>query len=138
MAFTRIKDDEVRIKKYLQESTEQGQYMISVPGNGLAPDYIEDPHSRLEKWGANLADNAIDLESDLRGLTRQLNRDEVSKGVHNGHSVDVEDRQYSKVNNKGTEQSRATHPAWWHREEQQYRSENLLFSDPQDLSLIHI
>ena len=35
MSFTRFHDDPARIQKQLQESTDQGNYMINVPGNAL-------------------------------------------------------------------------------------------------------
>ena len=35
MAFTRFHDDPCRIQKYLEETTNIGNYGISVPGNGL-------------------------------------------------------------------------------------------------------
>lgn len=131
MSFTRIKDDDARVKKTLEESLGTGTYMLSVPGNGMNPDYMEDPHIRLEKWGGNLDNNAIDLESDLRGMTRTVNRDEVPKNTHLTHQVDRLDGEMSRLNSKSTDQSRATNPTWWHKEEQQYRPD-VLFYNPQD------
>ena len=75
MAFTRYHDDECRIEKQLQESTDQGRYMLNVPGNGVNMPFIDDPHIRMQYWGANLTNNTVNLESDLRGLTRRINRD---------------------------------------------------------------
>ena len=72
MSFTRFHDDPARIEKQLQESTEQGEYMLNVPGNGVKPCYIKDPFIRMQKWGANLQTNSINLESDLRGITRTI------------------------------------------------------------------
>ena len=92
---------------------------------------MEDPHIRLEKWGANLDNNAIDLESDLRGMTRTVNRDEVPKNTHLTHQVDRIERGMSRLNSSATDQSRATNPTWWHKEEQQYRPD-ILFYNPQD------
>ena len=57
MAFTRFHDDPSRIQKYLEETTNIGNYVINVPGNGISPFYIEDPHIRAQKWGANLSNN---------------------------------------------------------------------------------
>ena len=131
MAFTRIKDDDIRVKKKLEESVGPGTYMLSVPGNGMNPDYMEDPHVRLEKWAGNLDNNAIDLESDLRGMTRNLNRDEIPKNTHLTHQVDRIERQMSRLNSQTEDQSRVTNPTWWHREEQQYRPQ-ILFYNPQD------
>jgi hypothetical protein len=75
MAFTRFKYDEARTKKELQQSTDPGRWVMNVPGNGDTPYYIEDPHIRIQNWGANMRTNAINLESDLLGVNRKLNRD---------------------------------------------------------------
>ena len=75
MAFTRFKYDDSRTKKELQQSTDQGRWILNVPGNGDKPCYMEDPQIRIQKWGANLRTNTIDLESDLRGVNRILTRD---------------------------------------------------------------
>lgn len=131
MSFTRIKDDDVRVKKALEEAVGPGTYMLSVPGNGMNPDYMEDPHIRLEKWGGNLDNNAIDLESDLRGMTRTVNRDEIPKNTHLTHQVDRIESNMSRLNSTTTDQSRVTNPTWWHKDEQQYRPD-ILFYNPQD------
>jgi hypothetical protein len=77
MAFTRFHDDPCRIIKQVQESTDPGSYYLNVPGNGLKPHYLNNSFVRLEKWGGNLSDNPVALESDLRGLTRKLTRDHI-------------------------------------------------------------
>ena len=58
MASTRFNYDSGRTIKHLQQSTGPGRYMLNVPGNGDKPEYMEDPHIRLEKWGGNLDNNA--------------------------------------------------------------------------------
>ena len=55
MAFTRFHDDSCRIQKYLEETTNIGNYEINVPGNGINMPFINDPHLRMQKWGANLS-----------------------------------------------------------------------------------
>ena len=75
MSFTRFHDDPARIQKQMEQMTYSGKYMMNVPGNGANMNFHEDPHIRLEKWGANLSSNAIDIESDLRCQTRNLQRD---------------------------------------------------------------
>lgn len=136
MAFTRISDDKIRVDKYLQETTDQGLYQLNVPGQGMSLSYVEDPHSRAQKWADNLANNAVDAESDLRGLSRFLNRDEVSRNEYSQHAVNLERRSYrSRTERKGTDQSRTTNPAWWHREQQQYRND-FTFHDPQDAAIV--
>jgi hypothetical protein len=83
MAFTRFHDDPCRIKKRLQESTDQGRYILDVPGNGSTPYYIDDPHLRLQKWGGNLMTDSINIENDLKGLTRSINQDCLLKNNYN-------------------------------------------------------
>ena len=73
MSFTRFHDDPSRIKKQLDESTFQGRYFLNTPGAGMDLPFKEDPHFRLQKWGANLHTNTVNIESDLHGLTRTLN-----------------------------------------------------------------
>ena len=75
--------------------------------------------------------NAIDLESDLRGMTRTVNRDEIPKNTHLTHRVDRIESNMSRLNSSATDQSRVTNPAWWHKDEQQYRPD-ILFYNPQD------
>ena len=49
----------------MNQSTGTGRYMLNVPGNGSKPCFMEDPFCRLQKWGANLQTNSINLESDV-------------------------------------------------------------------------
>jgi hypothetical protein len=72
MAFTRFKYDDCRTKKSLQQQTDPGRWILDVPGNGSHPCYIEDPQIIIQKWGANLRTNTINLESDLLGVNRTL------------------------------------------------------------------
>ena len=118
MSFTRFHDDPCRIVKQLQESTGTGKYMLNVPGNGAKPCFMEDPFCRLQKWGANLRTNPINLESDLRGLTRNLNNDCMAKNDYNQHSVASKRVTYSSCL-PTTEQPRATDPAWTARDLEQ-------------------
>ena len=119
MAFTRFKYDDCRTKKELQQSTDQGRWILNVPGNGSNPCYIEDPQIIIQKWGGNLRTNTINLESDLRGVNRQIGRDCLGKDNYKSYNVPNEAIQYPKCNNLFTEQSRATNPAWWYRDLEQ-------------------
>ena len=118
MAFTRFHDDPCRINKQLQESTGPGRYMLNVPGNGNKPLYMEDPHVRMQKWGGNLMTNPVNVESDLIGLTRNINRDEIKCNNYKDHAVQTSTVQYKSVNST-TDQSRVTHPAWTFRDLEQ-------------------
>ena len=119
MAFTRFHDDPCRIQKYLEESTNVGNYHVNVPGQGVNLSFYNDPYLKIQKWGANLSKNHIDLENDLRGQTRLLNNDLLNNNEYNSY---VEKNSlynknfYSTNNEEITHQSRVTHPAWKYRE----------------------
>lgn len=130
MAFTRFHDDPLRIAKRLEELTFAAQYQLDVPGPGLNMPYESDPNHRLQKWGANLKTNTINLESDLRGMTRQLNRDNIENNNYKLHAVQTSDMASYPVANPYVEESRASHPAWMIRGAEQTRWETPLL-DPQ-------
>ena len=75
MAFTRFHDDDARIAKQLQQQTDQGRWVLDVPGNGDKPCYMLDPQIIPQKWGGNLWTKSIDIQSSLLGIDRPLNRD---------------------------------------------------------------
>jgi hypothetical protein len=118
MSFTRFHDDPCRIQKQLQESTDVGRHTLNVPGWGDKPCYMEDPYYRLQTWGANLMTNSINLESDLRGLTRNVNRDCIKENDYQGNAIQSNEMNYPTCN-PSTEQSRVTHPAWTTRDLEQ-------------------
>ena len=118
MSFTRFHDDPCRIEKQLQELTGPGRYCLNVPGNGENPCFMEDPFIRLQGWGANLRTNTIDLDSDLRGLSRTLNRDCIPDNGYIEHETKSDKIQYPSCQPM-TEQPRATHPAWTARDLEQ-------------------
>jgi len=119
MAFTRFKYDDCRTKKSLQQSTDPGRWILNVPGNGSSPYYIEDPQIRIQKWGANLRTNTINLESDLKGVNRELNRDCLGKNNYVLYDVPNEPIEYPSTRALTTGQSRTTNPAWWYRDIEQ-------------------
>jgi hypothetical protein len=119
MAFTRFKYDDCRTKKALQQSTDAGRWILNVPGNGDTPCYMEDPQIIPQKWGANLRTNTINLESDLRGVNRELSRDCLGKNEYQRYNVPNQAMQYPTCSQLTTDQSRATNPAWWYRDLEQ-------------------
>jgi hypothetical protein len=125
MAFTRFKYDDCRTKKSLQQATDPGRWILNVPGNGSSPCYMEDPQIIPQKWGANLRTNTINLESDLRGVNRQLSRDCLGKDEYQKYNVQNHAIQYPTCNQLTTEQSRATNPVWWYRDLEQNNFEYL-------------
>jgi hypothetical protein len=130
MAFTRFHDDPCRINKQLQESTGLGRYMLNVPGNGSKPLYMDDPFIRMQKWGGNLMTNTVNLESDLFGLSRNTNRDDIQSNDYKLNAVKSQPVEYQSVA-AYTDQSRATHPAWEYRDLEQTKL-SILHLNPQE------
>jgi hypothetical protein len=128
MSFTRFHDDPVRIEKRLDISTFEGRYQLNRPGPGLDMPFYEDPNQRLQFWGANLQNNTINLESDLKGLTRPLTRDDVDKNNFKTHSVQTHPMRSYATAQPYVEESRATHPAWMYRDLEQSKWETPLLN----------
>jgi len=122
MAFTRFHDDPYRIKKQIEESSGPGRYLLNKPGQGVNLPYMEDPQIRLQGWGANLRTNTVNLESDLFGMTRLLNRDLVDVNDYKSKSVTTSVVSYD-IAQPFVEESRASHPAWMYRDLEQPRWE---------------
>lgn len=125
MAFTRTNNDEARTLKRLQQSTDVGRWILNVPGNGIDMPFVEDPHIRIQKWGANLHTNAVNLESNLQGRHTILGPDLIQPRI--GSSA----LQYPKSRDLTTDQSRATLPAFTFRESTR-NNPHILLSNPQD------
>jgi hypothetical protein len=111
MASTRISNDKIRIHKRLQESTDVSRHVMNVPGNGLDIPFIENPHVRMQGWGANRVDDIIGVENSLMNIDRPLIRE-----CH-----DNKDSYYTKPNMNGmqystrafeTMDSHMSQPAW--------------------------
>ena len=129
MSFTRFHDDPNRMRKQIEESSFPGKYALNTPGPGDNLPFIEDPQMRLQRWGANLMTNTVNVESDLRGMTRKLNRDVIELNSHK--KKEVEGRLVSyPVTESFVDESRATHPAWMYRDLEQPRWEQP-FLNPQ-------
>jgi hypothetical protein len=133
MSFTRFHDDPARIKKQLEQSTGPGRYTLNVPGQGDKPCFMVDPCIRAQKWGANIMTNTVDIEAELFGLSRHLNRDSISN-AYASSSATKASRNNDMINfpscSPFVEQPRATHPAWMTREVEQNNWKMLHF-DPQ-------
>lgn len=125
MAFTRFNYDESRTQKKLQQSTDIGNYHLNVPGNGTHPFYIEDPSIRIQKWGGNLHNNMIDIDSNLKGIDKPLNYDTIISNPYSSSSI-----QYPSSSLLYSEQSRMIQPAWNLRETELNHSQYLYY-DPQ-------
>jgi hypothetical protein len=135
MSFTRFRDDPDRVKKQLQQSTDVGRYTLNVPGPGDKPLYMEDPYVRAQMWAGNIMTNSIDVETELFGLSRKLNRDSADN-FHHDERASVASRTNEIIQcpvrgGSAVEQSRATHPAWMLRDVEQDNWKMLHF-DPQE------
>ena len=93
--FTRTKDKDERIRYDLDVLTQTNNYTFKTPGNGLDVPYIETPNVRLQKWGANMRTNAVNIEHDLFGQTRRLNRDIGGVDDFCKHTAASEPKMYS-------------------------------------------
>jgi len=122
MSFTRFHDDPTRIQMQVYQSSFAGKYMLNTPGQGMDLPFMEDPNIRMQRWGANLQTNTVNLESDLRGLTRPLNRDLIGYNDYVQHSVPSSRLNYGN-NSPFVEESRVTHPAWMYKDLEQPRWE---------------
>ena len=135
MSFTRFHDEPDRIKKQHQQSTDVGRYVLNVPGPGDKPLYMEDPYIRAQMWGGNIMTNTVDIETELRGLSRRLNKDTHENNYLSGDaSFATRTNELIVCPTRGgssVEQSRATHPAWILRDLEQ-DSWKMLHFDPQE------
>ena len=111
MAFSR--DDNAKTLCKLNEQNKSLGYMLNVPGNGLYPDYFNDPQIRLQKFGANLSRNVVDINSELLGVNKQLDRDHFVKNTRDPKFTLYYDKYvFPSFNKEITHQPRATEPAW--------------------------
>lgn len=132
MSFTRFNYDPARTKKKIEESSFAGKYALNTPGPGVNVPFIEDTHIRVQKWGANMMTNTVNLESDLLGLSRPLNRDLVDINDYKKNKVDTSSVFYSNAE-PFVDESRASHPAWVYKDLEQTRWETPFFNPQNNL-----
>lgn len=132
MAFTRAYDDKDRINMFQDQDYSTCSYMLNAPGNGTKPYFIDDPQIRLQKFGGNISSNIVDVNSDILGLNRQLNRDNINTNIDTNGSLrnDYSKISYPNMASAITDQPRAMQPAWELRDLEQ-KQQNFLHSDPQ-------
>ncbi len=119
MACTRFYYDDCRTKKQLQQATDPGRWILNVPGNGANPAYMMDPQIIPQKWAGNLRTNTVNLESELRGYLKPVSRDCLGQDNYLSYRVPNQAIAYPECSTLTTDQSRATHPAWWYRDLEQ-------------------
>ena len=130
MALTIIKNDNNRINEKLDMMTFEGRYMFGIPGPGNVK-FQEDPFIRLQKNGANLRTNSLNIENDLLGLTKNLTKDCILYGS----TIPMNKKINYGTQNPYTEQSRAIMPAWTARSLEQ-NNFDYLFTNPQNHSMV--
>jgi hypothetical protein len=121
--FTRFSNDDIRVKKAMEISSFQCRYFMDVPGQGTDLPFLEDPQMRLQGWGANLQTNTVNLESDLKGMTRKSNRDYVETNDYKQNAVSSNTVKYGN-HSPFVDESRTTHPVWMYRAYEPNRWEN--------------
>lgn len=133
MAFTRFNYDDARTMKLLQESTGPGRYALNTPGQGADLPFYEDPHIRLQGWGANLMGvhngHAIDIASDLDGRSRRNEKYNDKTFYPTAGRANVYKNTYATMK-AYTDETRSSHPSWMYRDLEQKRWETP-FEDPQ-------
>ena len=131
MASTRFRDDTARVEEQVRYSTFACGYMINAPGTGTQPAYLEDPHFRLQKWGANYMTNSVDLESSLKGI-RPLTRDCLGVAEYTNFDTNSQPIQYPTNSCMYIEQSRVIAPAWEIRDAEARQTDYEPLLDPQE------
>ena len=141
MSFTRNYDDPFRVKNKLEEQTFLGRFMLNTPGNGNPPCFALDPYIVCQKWGANIWDNSIDLQSCLLGLSSNLNRDCINNNKNKKLLLKKNGLPLTSninINNYPicdtfltTEQTRVTNPSWTSRDLEQ-NHKYFLLNNPQE------
>ena len=134
MALSSLRNQPCYIKKELQQSTDVGKYMLATPGPGANVGFAEDPHLRLQKWGANLRTNTINCESDLMGLSRSLTKDCTPLNEYNSFKCNSEAKNYGTIT-ANTEESRAIMPAWTVLDQENNRKDYLHFNPQKEQML---
>jgi hypothetical protein len=105
-------------------------YYLNQPGVGDKPYFIEDPHIIIQSWGANLCENKVGVESELRGLNRVQSRD-----TEPAPPFKVKAIQYPTYANEITVEPRTIQPAWAVRDaDQSYRA--ILPLNPQQTAIM--
>tara|TARA_Y100001980_G_C14472000_1_gene251991 strand:- start:198 stop:665 length:468 start_codon:yes stop_codon:yes gene_type:complete len=114
MSFTRLFYDKEKVNNKLEEDYNNLKYNVNVPGNSERPYFIDDPQIRLQKFGANLSNNLVDINSSLLGIDKKLSRHYHTQDSCNAIKIN---NNYSKIlfpsyNEAITDEPRLTMPAW--------------------------
>ena len=124
MAFTRLFYDKEQVQTRLNEDYNNLNYVVNVPGNGERPYYIVDPQIRMQKFGANLSHNLVDINSSLLGLNQVLSHDQSKPNNGRAGNSEPFNDTFSKIlfpsfEKAVTDQPRMMTPAWALRDQEQ-------------------
>jgi hypothetical protein len=72
----------------------------------------------LQKFGSNIMTNTVNLESDLLGITRKANHNQLDSHTYGESAVKTRSVAFP-VQQPMVEESRASHPAWMFRDLEQ-------------------
>lgn len=139
MADTTFHNDYARIIKYNIETSDIARYIFDVPGNlnGDVSHHCSDPHLRLQGTGSKLKTDMVDLESELRCMNRPLNRDNVMLNNYKSARKLHLDLPLTYKNDKITEESHLTAPAWKSRDVIVEQDPGFLIYNPQENGIFH-
>jgi len=115
MASTRIRSDPYEQWLNVESAAGLGKYMLNTPGPGTYLPFVEDPHIRLQHWGANMMTHTMDVEEDLLGKTRLINYRNQDTLTFEDRSVATQVVQYPTMQ-PFVEETRASHPAWLYKD----------------------
>jgi hypothetical protein len=115
MASTRRRDDLYQRKLQAEASAALGKYQLNVPGPGTNLPFWEDPHIRLQKWGANMMTHTIAVEDDLLGKTKPINYRAGDLKTYQETAVETRPLSFPTMQ-PFVEETRASHPAWMYKD----------------------
>ncbi len=121
MASTR--DDIDKIKLNVNQANDSLSYMLNVPGTGDRPNFIADPQIRLQRFGGNVSENVVDINSMLLGVNKQLTRDCPTYWTLTSRDPNFNDTYgrytYPEIGTAITDEPRTMNPAWQLRDLEQ-------------------
>lgn len=125
-------DDYYSLKRKANQSVAPMRYHLATPGPGLYTDYISNSAVRIQRWGPDMYNNNIDVESDLLGRT--FNKPIRGYIGENGNNTTPSIRYVPKTSGWDVHiQSRDIMPAWMVRNKEMSISSDLLTKQPRYL-----
>lgn len=118
MSITRISNDINIIQKKIEDSNYNLNYILNKPGYGNNPIYVEEPNIRLEKWGGNQMKNMVNIENNLYGLNKKLNRSAYDENNtnNNNNNINNDDIIQYPTSKFYIDDTRLSNPAWMYRD----------------------